>query len=122
MVSHVDSVAVEEPLAVEPGEQRRYHPLLLWAWSLLRLDFVGVAFGALFFCLFAHPVAAAPRLAVSRADRRRQRRHRLRHRCRDRQDIPPHGAALAQLVAAEPAGAVPRQGREPWGCRRRPAH
>ena len=55
MVSDVDSVAGEEPPAVEPGEQRRYHPLLLWAWSLLRLDFVGVAFGALFFCLSLTP-------------------------------------------------------------------
>ncbi len=26
------------------------HPLVVWAWALLRLDFVGIAFGALFFC------------------------------------------------------------------------
>ena len=32
-----------------------HHPLLLWAWSLVRLDFVGVAFGALFFCLSLTP-------------------------------------------------------------------
>jgi uncharacterized membrane protein len=31
------------------------HPLLVWAWSLVRLDFVGVAFGALFFCLSLTP-------------------------------------------------------------------
>lgn len=31
------------------------HPLLLWAWGLIRLDFVGVAFGALFFCLSLTP-------------------------------------------------------------------
>jgi uncharacterized membrane protein len=31
------------------------HPLLVWAWSLLRLKFVGVAFGALFFCLSLTP-------------------------------------------------------------------
>jgi uncharacterized membrane protein len=31
------------------------HPLLLWAWGLLRLKFVGVAFGALFFCLSLTP-------------------------------------------------------------------
>jgi uncharacterized membrane protein len=31
------------------------HPLLLWAWSLIRLDFVGVGFGALFFCLSLTP-------------------------------------------------------------------
>ena len=55
MVSDVDSVAGEEPPAVGPGEQRRHHPLLLWAWSLLRLDFAGVAFGALFFCLSLTP-------------------------------------------------------------------
>ena len=31
------------------------HPLVLWAWRLVRLDFVGVAFGALFFCLSMTP-------------------------------------------------------------------
>ena len=31
------------------------HPLLLWAWGLLRLEFVGVAFSALFFCLSLTP-------------------------------------------------------------------
>ena len=31
------------------------HPLLVWAWSLLRLKFVGVVFGALFFCLSLTP-------------------------------------------------------------------
>ena len=31
------------------------HPLLEWAWGLLRLDFVGIAFGALFFCLSLTP-------------------------------------------------------------------
>ena len=31
------------------------HPLLVWAWSLLRLDFVGIAFSALFFCLSLTP-------------------------------------------------------------------
>ena len=35
--------------------RRGRHPLLVWAWSLLRLDFVGVAFGALFFCLSLTP-------------------------------------------------------------------
>ena len=37
------------------SEARRRHPLLVWAWSLLRLKFVGVAFGALFFCLSLTP-------------------------------------------------------------------
>jgi uncharacterized membrane protein len=38
-----------------PAEPRGRHPLLVWAWSLLRLKFVGVAFGALFFCLSLTP-------------------------------------------------------------------
>ncbi len=37
--------------AAAPGR----HPLLAWAWSLLRLKFVGVALGALFFCLSLTP-------------------------------------------------------------------
>ncbi|HME74529.1 MAG TPA: alpha/beta hydrolase [Mycobacterium sp.] len=36
-------------------EPRQRHPLVVWAWSLLRLKFVGVAFGALFFCLSLTP-------------------------------------------------------------------
>ncbi|CAN3130865.1 alpha/beta hydrolase [Mycobacterium sp. smrl_JER01] len=32
-----------------------HHPAYLWAWRLLRLDFTGVAFGALFFCLSLTP-------------------------------------------------------------------
>lgn len=31
------------------------HPLLVWAWSLVRLDFLGIAFSALFFCLSLTP-------------------------------------------------------------------
>ncbi len=31
------------------------HPLLLWAWGLVRLDFFGIPFGALFFCLSLTP-------------------------------------------------------------------
>ena len=31
------------------------HPLLRWAWSLVRLDFVGIAVGAVFFCLSLTP-------------------------------------------------------------------
>jgi uncharacterized membrane protein len=34
---------------------RERHPLLVWAWSLVHLDFTGVAFGALFFCLSLTP-------------------------------------------------------------------
>jgi uncharacterized membrane protein len=36
-------------------QARQRHPLLVWAWSLLRLKFVGLAFGALFFCLSLTP-------------------------------------------------------------------
>ncbi|MCK0172593.1 alpha/beta-hydrolase family protein [Mycolicibacterium sp. F2034L] len=32
-----------------------HHPLLVWAWGLVRLDFVGVGVGALFFCLSLTP-------------------------------------------------------------------
>jgi uncharacterized membrane protein len=34
---------------------RERHPLLVWAWNLVHLDFTGVAFGALFFCLSLTP-------------------------------------------------------------------
>jgi uncharacterized membrane protein len=34
---------------------RERHPLFVWAWSLVHLDFVGVGFGALFFCLSLTP-------------------------------------------------------------------
>ncbi|WP_369803940.1 alpha/beta hydrolase [Mycobacterium sp. 1274761.0] len=36
-------------------ERRQRHPLLVWAWSLVRLDFVGIVFGAGFFCLSLTP-------------------------------------------------------------------
>ncbi len=36
-------------------QARERHPLYVWAWSLVRLDFVGVAFGALLFCLSLTP-------------------------------------------------------------------
>jgi uncharacterized membrane protein len=39
---------------VKPPAHTR-HPLLVWAWGLIRLDFVGVGFGALFFCLSLTP-------------------------------------------------------------------
>ncbi|CAN5608028.1 alpha/beta hydrolase [soil metagenome] len=38
-----------------PVEHRDRHPLLEWAWGLVRLDFVGIGFGALFFCLSLTP-------------------------------------------------------------------
>ena len=39
-------------MTVAPRER---HPLLVWAWSLVHLDFVGIAFGALFFSLSLTP-------------------------------------------------------------------
>jgi uncharacterized membrane protein len=39
----------------DTARRRQRHPLLVWAWSLVRLDFVGVGFGALFFCLSLTP-------------------------------------------------------------------
>ncbi len=43
-----------EPVA-DTAERRQGHPLLVWVWNLIRLDFVGVGFGALFFCLSLTP-------------------------------------------------------------------
>jgi uncharacterized membrane protein len=40
---------------VTVAASRERHPLLVWAWSLVHLDFVGVASGALFFCLSMTP-------------------------------------------------------------------
>ncbi|MGB0437642.1 MAG: alpha/beta hydrolase [Mycobacterium sp.] len=37
------------------SQDQRKNSLYLWAWRLLRLDFTGVAFGALFFCLSLTP-------------------------------------------------------------------
>lgn len=45
------SVADEPPGPLRP----RRHPLLVWAWSLLRLDFGGVAVATVFFCLSLTP-------------------------------------------------------------------
>lgn len=52
MTGAVDDVAGE---AQAPPRRRRRESLAAWAWSLVRLDFVGVAFGALFFCLSLTP-------------------------------------------------------------------
>lgn len=55
MTTAVDDVT-GEPVADAAERRPRFnHPLLIWAWSLLRLKFVGVAFGALFFCLSLTP-------------------------------------------------------------------
>ncbi|MCI4674533.1 alpha/beta hydrolase [Candidatus Mycolicibacterium alkanivorans] len=53
MTRAVDDVTGE---AHAPPQRRRHgESLAAWAWSLVRLDFVGVAFGALFFCLSLTP-------------------------------------------------------------------
>lgn len=52
------SAPVEEAAGetkAEPDELSGRHPLLVWAWGLVRLDFVGVPFGAFFFCLSLTP-------------------------------------------------------------------
>jgi uncharacterized membrane protein len=41
--------------AGRPAKKLDRHPLLMWGWSLLRLNFAGVASGALFFCLSLTP-------------------------------------------------------------------
>ncbi|MEC9325535.1 MAG: alpha/beta-hydrolase N-terminal domain-containing protein, partial [Actinomycetota bacterium] len=41
--------------AVLERDRTDKHPALLWAWRLLRLDFTGIAFAALFFCLSLTP-------------------------------------------------------------------
>ncbi|WP_059016767.1 alpha/beta-hydrolase family protein [Mycobacterium sp. M26] len=53
MTSAVDDVAGEAQAA--PQRRRHRESLAAWAWSLVRLDFVGIAFGALFFCLSLTP-------------------------------------------------------------------
>ena len=53
MTSAVDDVTGEAQ--APPERRRRRESLVAWAWSLVRLDFVGVAFGALFFCLSLTP-------------------------------------------------------------------
>src|SRR6202140_3300069 len=48
----VDTAAGTGAPAADTHER---HPLLVWAWGLVRLDFVGVGFGAVFFCLSLTP-------------------------------------------------------------------
>jgi uncharacterized membrane protein len=52
-VDGVTGASVTEP--AHPPKKLSRHPLLGWGWSLLRLKFAGVAFGALFFCLSLTP-------------------------------------------------------------------
>ncbi len=45
---HEQSSWVE--VLASPEELRQRHPFVGWAWGLLRLDYTGIAFAALFFC------------------------------------------------------------------------
>ena len=58
--------------------------------SLVRLDFGGVAFAALFFCLSLTPSLLPAGLDLSGSDRWHQRLHRLCHRRGRRKGPPPH--------------------------------
>jgi uncharacterized membrane protein len=51
----VDTVEDTATPAAETEEQRGRHPLVAWLLGLLRLNFLGVATGALFFCLSMTP-------------------------------------------------------------------
>ncbi|EHB57921.1 Uncharacterized conserved protein UCP007542 [Mycolicibacterium rhodesiae JS60] len=53
MTSAVDDVTGEAQ--APPAPRRHRESFVEWAWSLVRLDFVGVAFGTLFFCLSLTP-------------------------------------------------------------------
>ncbi|MBV9722384.1 MAG: alpha/beta-hydrolase family protein, partial [Mycobacterium sp.] len=53
-VSTPPRTARDEPSS-HAAEADTRHPLLVWAWSLLRQKFVGVAMGAVFFCLSLTP-------------------------------------------------------------------
>lgn len=55
-VDETQDPGTAQPDAVQPGVWSRTdelvarHPFVVWAWGLLRLDFTGIAFAALFFC------------------------------------------------------------------------
>jgi uncharacterized membrane protein len=55
----VDAAVETATGAAAPGTETdsrpERHPLIVWAWGLVRLDFVGVGTGALFFCLSLTP-------------------------------------------------------------------
>lgn len=55
MKAAIDTESGTAAPAAERDERSDLHPFLLWAWGLVRLDFVGVAVGALFFCLSLTP-------------------------------------------------------------------
>ncbi|SDC72532.1 alpha/beta hydrolase [Rhodococcus tukisamuensis] len=55
-VDETQDPGTAQPDAAQPGVWSRTdelvarHPFVVWAWGLLRLDFTGIAFAALFFC------------------------------------------------------------------------
>lgn len=55
-VDETQDPGTAQPDAAQPGVRSRTdelvarHPFVVWAWGLLRLDFTGIAFAALFFC------------------------------------------------------------------------
>jgi uncharacterized membrane protein len=55
MKAAVDTATGTGAPAADSQERSGRHPLLVWAWGLVRLDFGGVALGALFFCLSLTP-------------------------------------------------------------------
>jgi uncharacterized membrane protein len=55
MKAAVDTVTGTGAPPAAAAEHPGRHPLLAWAWRLVRLDFAGAAFGALFFCLSLTP-------------------------------------------------------------------
>ncbi len=95
---HVGGCAARSVRVRAPANTK--HPLLVWAWGLIRLDFVGVGFGTLFFCLSLTPSLLPQGLAVRRSDRRHQRGDRLRDRRRRRKGVPPLRLSPQALVAA----------------------
>src|SRR6185312_12813563 len=54
MEATVDT-AVDADATSAEAEKPARHPFVAWAWGLVRLEFVGVGLGALFFCLSLTP-------------------------------------------------------------------
>jgi uncharacterized membrane protein len=55
MKAAVDTATGTGAPAADNQQRPERHPLLTWAWGLVRLDFGGVALGAVFFCLSLTP-------------------------------------------------------------------
>ena len=107
-----------EPVAAT-HERKQRHPLLVWAWSLVHLDFVGIAFGALFFCLSLTPSLLPRDWLFQGLIGGAQRRHRLRDRCVHSEDGAPLRVTAQALVATVEASALLVQGRDHHAVDRR---